>query len=71
MQKSGANVGSHTRPRRCPVPAAMSVEGHEDAFPAPGANGRCRLGKATLVVATRNAHDAPSADLRIGTKRQV
>src|SRR5215472_12913126 len=38
--------------------------GHEDPFPRPGPNGRCRFGQETFAGVRGNGQDAPIADLR-------
>src|SRR6516165_3794531 len=37
--------------------------GHEERFPPPRLNGRCRLGQATFIGTHGNERDAPIADL--------
>src|ERR1700730_11919042 len=41
----------------------MAAPGHEDAFPRPRANGRCRVGQGTIAGTRGNGEDAPTADV--------
>jgi hypothetical protein len=52
-----------TRPRRCAVTPARSVQGHEGQFPAPGLGARCRFGEATFGRVHRMGRDAPKAGI--------
>ena len=38
---------------------AGSLKGHEDPFPRPGPNGRCRFGQETFARVRGNGRDAP------------
>jgi hypothetical protein len=42
----------------------MAGVGHEERFPSPRLNGRCRLGQATFIGTLGNGQDAPKADRR-------
>ena len=39
----------------------MAAVGHEDPFPRPGPNGRCRFGQQTFAGVRGNGRDAPIA----------
>src|SRR5215469_18935262 len=39
--------------------------GHEDPFPRPGPNGRCRFGQETFAGVRANGRDAPIAAIRL------
>ena len=41
----------------------MTVLGHEERFPPPRRNGRCRFGQATFIGTPGNERDAPTADV--------
>jgi len=39
----------------------MALKGHEDQFPPPSLNGRCRLAEATFAEMGSKEEDAPKA----------
>jgi hypothetical protein len=45
----------------------MTASGHEDQFPPPSLNDRCRLGEATFAGMGDDELNAPVADLRRAT----
>lgn len=44
----------------------MTGMGHQDAFPRPRANGRCRFSKGTLAGTRGNSRDAPRTVVPLG-----
>jgi hypothetical protein len=48
---------------QCQRRARMAVSGHEDPFPRPRPNGRCRLGRETCAGVRANGRDAPKPDV--------
>jgi len=42
----------------------MTEEGHEERFPPPRLNGRCRFGQATFIGTHGNERDAPILAIR-------
>ena len=47
------------------ISKAMTAVGHEDSFPRPGQNGRCRFGQATFAGTHLSGQDAPIPDLPV------
>ena len=42
----------------------MTEQGHDDPFPRPDPNGRCRFGQETFAGVRGNGREAPIADLQ-------
>src|SRR6516162_8911564 len=64
------NIGSrmnrevHVRIWERPEVRVLRATRHEDPFPRPGPNGRCRFGQETFAGVRANGQDAPTPAIR-------